>query len=337
MRRLRDVDLNLLLVFHEMLNAGRVSAVADSLGLSQPAVSNALSRLRRTFDDPLFVRTPQGMRPTPMAQRLAEPVAAALRVLHEAFDYREDFLPASSRRRFTIAMTDVGEVYFMPVLAERCSALAPHVSIASVRAGQVDLVAELAAGRIDLAIGAFDDMPDACMQRRLFEQGYLSMFRAGHPLGEGEVTLAAFRAARHLVVANPASPYGEIAALLDQAGVTRDATFQVPHFVAVPFIVSRSDLVVTVPRKLAESAAPPLGLCTVVPPLPLPPLQTHVFWHRRYHQDAGNRWLRGLISDTFAEPGLRDTGASATPASLNAARSPAAQLPRPPRGARARN
>ncbi|WP_091911433.1 LysR family transcriptional regulator [Chitinasiproducens palmae] len=301
MRTLRDLDLNLLLVLHALLRERRVAAVARQLELSQPAVSNALARLRRSFGDPLFVRTPEGMQPTPLAERLAEPVAAALGLLRDAFDERDGFDPAHSERRFTIAMTDVGEVYFMPVLAERCSALAPRVSVATVRAGAVDLPDELAAGRIDLAIGAFDDMPQSCMQRRLFEQDHLAMFRAGHPLGDGPVTLDAFRAARHLIVANPASPYDEIAVLLRQAGVTSDSTFAVPHFVAVPFIVSQSDLVVTVPRKLAERAAPPFGLRTVEVPLALPTLQTHVFWHRRYHRDAGNRWLRDLIGQLFAE------------------------------------
>jgi len=298
MLNLRDVDLNLLVVFQEILREKRISAVAERLGLSQPAVSNALARLRQTFDDELFVRTPRGMMPTALAEQLAEPVAMALDTLQRALGQRTHFDAAS----FTIAMSDVGEVYFMPVLAQLCAEQAPGVRIDTVRAGAFDMKAGMEAGAIDLAIGAFDDLSgESVFQRRLFQQDYVTMFRRGHVLGEGELTLERFRAASHLVVASSASPYNAIGPLLDKAGITQSARFSVPHFVAVPYIVSTTDLVVTVPRKLAERAAPPFGLQFVAPPLKLPALQTNVFWHRRFHQDAGNQWLRNLVAQRFAE------------------------------------
>ena len=294
MLNLRDVDLNLLVVFQEILREKRISVAADRLGLSQPAVSNALARLRQTFDDELFVRTPRGMMPTALAEQLAEPVATALDTLH--------FEAASSTRTFTIAMSDVGEVYFMPVLAQLCAEQAPGVRIDTLRAGGFDMKAEMEAGAIDMAIGAFDDLSgESVFQRRLFQQDYVTMFRRGHPLGAGELTLERFRTTSHLVVASSASPYNAIGPLLDKAGITQSARFSVPHFVAVPYIVSTTDLVVTVPRKLAERAAPPFGLEFVTPPLKLPALQTNVFWHRRFHQDAGNQWLRNLVAQRFAE------------------------------------
>ena len=302
MLNLRDVDLNLLVVFQEILREKRISAVAERLGLSQPAVSNALARLRQTFDDELFVRTPRGMMPTALAEQLAEPVAMALDTLQRALGQRTHFDAASSTRSFTIAMSDVGEVYFMPVLAQLCAEQAPGVRIDTVRAGAFDMKAGMEAGAIDLAIGAFDDLSgESVFQRRLFQQDYVTMFRRGHVLGEGELTLERFRAASHLVVASSASPYNAIGPLLDKAGITQAARFSVPHFVAVPYIVSTTDLVVTVPRKLAERAAPPFGLQFVAPPLKLPALQTNVFWHRRFHQDAGNQWLRNLVAQRFAE------------------------------------
>lgn len=276
--------------------------MAERLGLSQPAVSNALSRLRQTFDDELFVRTPRGMMPTALAEQLAEPVATALDTLQRAFGQRTHFEAASSTRTFTIAMSDVGEVYFMPVLAQLCAEQAPGVRIDTMRAGGFDMKAEMEAGAIDLAIGAFDDLSgESIFQRRLFQQDYVTMFRRGHALSEGKLTLERFRAASHLVVASSASPYNAIGPLLDKAGITQSARFSVPHFVAVPYIVSTTDLVVTVPRKLAERAAPPFGLEFVAPPLKLPALQTNVFWHRRFHQDAGNQWLRNLVAQRFAE------------------------------------
>ncbi|NRR30694.1 LysR family transcriptional regulator [Oxalobacteraceae bacterium] len=299
---LRDIDLNLLLVFQQVFQERQISSAARQLQLTQSAVSNALGRLRRTLDDELFVRTAQGMQPTPFAEQLAEPVAAALASVQQALNRPEPFSPDASARRFTIAMSDVGEVYFMPLLIERCMALAPRLEIVSVRASSIDLKTEMEAGRVDLTIGAFDKVSAALYQRRLFRQHYVSMFRSGHALdGEGEPSLKQFLAARHLLVASLESPYDRVNQLLERAGVNADARFGVPHFTAVPYIVSATDLVVTVPRKLAERAAAPFNLRYVRPPLRLPGLQTNMFWHRRYNQDEGNLWLRGLMAQLFVE------------------------------------
>ena len=275
--------------------------MARQLKLSQPAVSNALARLRRTFGDELFVRTAQGMQPTPLAQQLAEPVAAALQHVSKALNRQEAFNPVSSKRNFTIAMTDVGEVYFMPVLVEKCSLLAPGIQIRTVRAGAIDLKMEMESGRVDLAIGAFDNVSGALYQRRLFRQNYVSMFRQGHPLSTKKVTLKEFLAAQHLVVSSNESPYDRINQSLEKAGIAPNASFRVPHFTAVPYIVSSTDLVVTVPQKLAARAAQPFNLQYIRPPLRLPSLQTNMFWHRRFNQDEGNQWLRGFIAEHFAE------------------------------------
>jgi DNA-binding transcriptional LysR family regulator len=298
---LRNIDLNLLVVFQEVFQERQISMAAKHLRLSQSAVSNALARLRRTLNDELFVRTSQGMQPTPFAMQLADPVAAALANVSLALNPQEPFSPATSARRFTLAMTDVGEVYFMPVLIETLSSLAPDVQISTVRASTIDLKAEMEVGRVDLAIGAFDDVSTALYQRRLFRQHYVSMFRAGHPLGQGALTLKRFLAAKHLLVSSLESPYGRINQMLEKAGVRAATKFSVPHFTAVPYIVSTTDLVVTVPQKLAERAAAPFNLEYLRPPLRLPSLQTNVFWHRRFNQDDGNQWLRGLVAEIFSE------------------------------------
>jgi DNA-binding transcriptional LysR family regulator len=299
----RDIDLNLLVVFQEVMRERQISLAARRLHLTQSAVSNALARLRRTLGDALFVRTSTGMQPTPFAERLAEPVEAALASVSLALNAQEAFDPATSTRQFTLAMSDVGEVYFMPALIERCSVLAPQVGLGSVRAGAVALKDEMEAGRVDLAIGAFEGVSGAWYQRRLFRQSYVSMFRAGHPLGRAKngPTLKQFLAARHLFVASQDSPYERINQLLEKAGVAEQVRYRVPHFTAVPYIVGATDLVVTVPQKLAERAAAPFQLAYVKPPLRLPSLQTNMFWHRRYHQDAGSQWLRQVLVDLFAE------------------------------------
>lgn len=299
---LREIDLNLLVVFLEVSNTRGISAAAQNLGLSQPAVSNALARLRTTLDDPLFVRTPSGMQPTPLADQLAEPVANALSQLQHTLNQRgETFDPAVSARRFTIAMTDVAEVYFLPDLAPRCAALAPNIRIHIVRSSERELQNAMADGRIDLAIGANSDFSDSYYQQRLFRQECVTIFREGHELERGELTLERFRAASHLWVSESTSPYDRIAQLLDKAGIRARASCEVPSFLAVPLIVARSDLVATVPRKLADSVATAFGLRFTRPPIKLPLLQTHTFWHRRFHHDAGHRWLRTVIAGAFSD------------------------------------
>lgn len=296
-----SIDLNLLAVFQEVYRERQISRAAVRLGLTQSAVSNALARLRRAFGDELFVRTAHGMQPTPLAQQMAEPIGAALAQVALALSQRSRFDPASSTRRFTLAMTDVGEVHFMPVLIERCRQAAPGVELASRRALGPGLRDELEAGRVDLGVGAFEDMPDSLYHRQLFRQPFVAMFRKGHPLGHGKVDLARFVAASHLIVDAAGSPYDRVNGLLERAGIAAGAQYRVPHFTAVPYIVATSDLVVIVPRKLAESAAAPFGLQWIAAPVALPTLQTSMFWHRRFHHDPGIQWLRGLIADAFLE------------------------------------
>ena len=301
MRELKDLDLNLLVVFQQMYLARHVSQVARNLGVSQPTVSNALARLRTSFGDALFVRTAQGMQPTPYAQRISEPIAHALSGLTAALNQQEQFDPGTSERRFVVAMTDVGEIHFMPTLVAYCTKVAPGVGISSVRANAVNWQEHMETGQIDLAIGAFTDIAESLFHRRLFSQQYLTMFRQGHHFEGRKIGMKEFLAAQHLFVTSRESPYDQINARLEKAGVARSVNFQVPHFTAVPYIVSSTDMVVTVPARLAQQACGPFNLSTVVPPLRLPALNTSVFWHRRYNQDTGNQWLRGVIAACFTE------------------------------------
>jgi len=300
MAELRNIDLNLLVVFQHLLEERNISAVARRLDVSQPAVSNALRRLRTVLGDELFVRTGQGMQPTPQAERLGGPVGEALALLSHTLDATHDFHPADSQRRFRIAMSDVGEIYFMPRLMEYCAQHAPGVRIDSLRLSGADLRREMDAGRVDLAIGAFEDLGSGSMQRMLFRQGYATLFRRGHPTAHEGMGLKAFRAERHLVVSH-AAPYGQVNQSLEKAGVALDAHFSVPHFSAVPYIVSTTNLLATVPRKLADSVATYFRLGLMVPPVRVPALQTNLYWHRRFHRDSGNQWLRAMMADTFVD------------------------------------
>ena len=300
---IRKLDLNLLVVFQEVFQERQISGVATRLGLSQPAVSNALARLRKTLGDELFVRTAQGMQPTPLAERLAEPVSMALAQVQAALNVQDGFAAETSKRSFTIAMSDVGELYFMPQLIAHFASLAPGISLRTVRSGSINLKEELEGGRIDLVLGAFEKVSGALYQRRLFRQPYVLMFRRQHALAsvlaqDGAVSLEKLILQQHLIVASSESPYDRINQLLESAGVR--SQFRVPHFTAVPYIVKNSDLVVTVPEKLAQSAAEPFALMHAPSPLKLPLLQTNMFWHRRFNKDATSIWLRGVILGLFS-------------------------------------
>ncbi|HEY8242077.1 MAG TPA: LysR family transcriptional regulator [Casimicrobiaceae bacterium] len=298
---LRDVDLNLLVVFDQLLVHRRMNAVAQALGVTQPAVSNALARLRRLLGDELFLRTSSGMEPTAFAQRLAEPVGAALGALHSALNQQATFDPGTSARTFVLAMTDIGEIYFMPPLMRTLARIAPGVSISTVRNAAATLKEDLETGRVDLALGLLPDLKAGFFQRRLFRHRYVCMFRRGHPLAKGRVTMAEFCAADHVVVVAAGTGHNRVDTLLDDAGVHRRIRLRVPHFVAVGHILAETDMIATVPERFARRVAEPFGLSFAPHPAKLPEIQINAFWHARLHRDPANQWLRTLVVDTFAE------------------------------------
>ena len=298
---LRDIDLNLLVVFNHLLVEKRVSAVADRLGLTQPAVSNALNRLRRLLGDELFLRTSRGMEPTPFAVRMAEPIAYALRTIHDTLNEKSDFDPASSTRSFTIAMTDIGEIYFLPKLMHKLASCAPGVTVSTVRDTALNLRDEIEAGRVDLAVGLLPQLKSGYFQRRLFRQRYVCMFRRKHPLDKGKISVAEFAKAQHVVVIAGGTGHAKVDEVIERKGIQRDVLLTVPHFVAVGHILSTTDMVATVPERYARECVAPFGLRYVPHPVPLPEIGINLFWHAKFHKEPGNQWLRGVLFDTFSD------------------------------------
>lgn len=292
---LRDIDLNLLLVFNELLKSGRVHVVADRLALTQPAVSNALARLRRTLGDDLFVRTATGMRPTPFAEALAEPVAYALGAIHGALNQSAVFDPAKSRQTFTIAMTDIGEIHFLPELVERLAIAAPGVSIGTVRNQSIDLAREMEAGNVHLAIGLLPHLQAGFFQRRLLMQRYVCLYRKGHAFDGREITPADFGAADHIGIVAAGTGHGIVDEMFDRLGVMRKIRLRVPHFVSVGHILCSTDLIATVPEVLARRISEPFDLAFQAHPVALPEISIGLYWHSKFHRDAGNQWLRDMI------------------------------------------
>jgi len=301
MIKLSEIDMNLLVVFDLLYQEQNTQRVARRLGITQPAISHALKRLRTVFGDELFERTSRGLMPTPLASDLHPSIAEALALLQETLNRPDDFAPQSSRRTFTIAMTDIGEIIFLPRLLERLSREAPGVALSTVRSHSDDLKREMEDGHVDLAIGLIPQLGAGFYQQRLFTQRYVCLLRRGHPLARGHFGVEAFMAARHAVVVAKDTGHGIVEEQLARAGIDRPVRLKLPHFAAVPYIISESDLVVTVTDKLARATRDRLGLELREHPLLFEEIPINLFWHRRFHQDPGTRWLRRLVFDMFSE------------------------------------
>jgi DNA-binding transcriptional LysR family regulator len=292
-----DLDLNLLAILDALLVERSVTRAADRVGLSQSAASHALARLRDHFGDPLLVRGRSGMVLTARANELAAPIRQALEALDTALRGARAFDARRARRRFTIAMTDYLAVVVLPPLYERLAREAPGIDlvIASVvrsvedtlETESVDLVVTMA------AIG--DDRP-ALYQQRLFEERYVCVMRRGHRATHRPLTVDAYCALDHALIAPRGGP-GIVDRQLAARGLTRRVAVQVPHSLVAPHLVAGSDLVLTVVERLARTYAAMLPLDIVELPIDVPATTCWQRWHERSHGDAAHAWLRGLVAE----------------------------------------
>jgi DNA-binding transcriptional LysR family regulator len=298
---LSDIDLNQLVLFQQLMVERRVSKVADHLGLTQPAVSNTLAKLRKLFGDELFVRTAAGMMPTPFAEQLAEPIGYALGMLHSGLNQHRHFDPASAKGSVTIGMTDIGEIVFLPPLVEHLQRSAPGISLNTVRNSVTHLRDDMEAGKVDLAIGPLPQLKAGFFQRRLFRQRYVCLFRKGHPLERKRFTLADFSLAEHLAIMSAGTGHGKVDELIRRAGVERTVRLTIPHFVSVGHILQRSELIATVTERLAECLVEPFALTYKPHPVDLPEIAINVFWHAKVHRSPLHQWLRTVVFELFGE------------------------------------
>ena len=296
-----EVDLNLLRVFDAILRGRGVTAAAARLGLSQPAVSNALARLRSVFGDTLFVRTPAGMAPTPFARQLDEPVRQALALIESALTHGEAFEPASSNRVFGFYMSDLGEISFLPPLVERVRRVAPQVHLEGSGLALDEISDALASGALDVAVGFLPGLAAPVRRRRLFRDDYVCLMRTDHPRIKSRLTRKLFEGASHALVSSIGSGHRVVEEALERHGLTRRIALRVPHFTVVPMVLERTDLLLTLPSRVARVYEQGGRFKSLPPPVPIPPADVGLHWHERFDRDPGNRWLRELILELFAE------------------------------------
>lgn len=292
--RLTGIDLNLLTSLDALLDERSVTRAAHRLGVSQPAVSHNLRRLRELLGDPLLVRTPRGMQATPRAAELRPAVRAALDAAEAVLQPAPGFDPARAERTFALAMADQAAFQLLPPLIERIAAAAPGVAL-RLRPPTGDLSSALAEGEVELGIGVFGDSPAQIRSERLWTEQFACVVRRGGPGSRAPLDLARYVARPHLQVAPRGRPGSTVDDLLAQRGLRRRIAVVVPHFLVAPAIVASSELVWTAPAGLAHALAEHYPLAVRPPPLAIPSFAIAMRWHLRLDRDPGVAWLRGML------------------------------------------
>jgi DNA-binding transcriptional LysR family regulator len=294
---LRSLDLNLLLVFDAVMAERNVTRAADRIGLSQPAMSNALTRLRHHLKDELFVRSPDGMRPTARALELAAPIHEALSSLEQALDPAL-FDPAQSTRTFKIATNDYVAAVLMPKVMARLAEIAPGIDVRLVPLGG-RMHELLDAQEVDFACTSVGEQPERFATRDIVEDSYVVLMRSGHPLGAYDrLRIEVYAAATHVLVTPRGDPRGFVDSALAARGLTRRLALTVNQFAAAPAIVAATDLVATIPKRAADLFGPPFGLIHRPCPVPAPREMSLVslVWNRRLSRHPAFTWF----AETFA-------------------------------------
>ena len=296
--RLSSTDLNLFVAFDALVSEGNVTRAAERVGLTQPAMSHALARLRKLIGDPLFVRTSLGMSPTPRALELVVPVRRALGEIDRALREPPAFDPGTAHRSFTLAAVDFGSLVVLPPLLARLRKVAPGVDLLVRQLRNDAIERQLAEDEVDVAIGVLhDDAPPWMIQRRLFEDRFVCIVRTDHPTARGPLTLDEFVALDHALIAPRGKRGGYVDRELTRLGKKRRVVATVPQFLVAPMLIAESDLVLTLPERVARSFASMLPLRVLPPPMELGTFSVSAYWHERQANDPAHAWLRGVVSE----------------------------------------
>jgi DNA-binding transcriptional LysR family regulator len=295
---LAAIDLNLLVVLDALLTERHVTRAAQRIGVTQPAASHALARLRALLGDPLLVRGPRGaLVATPRAEAIAPALRRALDDVGQALRGQPAFDPGTTRRTFRIGAGDYAELALLPPLMARLAREAPAIDLWVVPLSSDTapaLAGALAGGEIDLSIGVWSpsDWPAGFYQKRLFDEDFQVVLRAGHPAAAQRLTLPRFCELSHLLIAPGGTPGSFVDDALARVGRRRHVAIRVPHFLVAPHVITTTDLVVTLATRIARIYAEPLGLVLVPPPLEVPTFTLSMAWHERTHHDPAHRWFR---------------------------------------------
>ncbi|WP_353189437.1 LysR family transcriptional regulator [Pandoraea pnomenusa] len=294
------LDLNLIRVFVSIYETGSVTAAASRMFVTQPTISYGLAKLREALHDPLFVRTADRMIPTAIGEAAYRKFSVAMATIASAIESPQEFVPASSNRRFRLAMSDIGELIFLPPIYARVAASAPQVEIEIVQATIDDAAKWLASGKVDLVIGNMQLIGQNIRRKGLFREHYECVLRQGHPSADPQLTLARFIEARHVMVTSPFSGHALVENALRQHSVSRQIVMQILHFTILPQLLASSDLMATVPSRVGKQFAQVAPLQTVPLPIDIEPFEVGMYWHEFQDDNPAHMWMRGLVDDALS-------------------------------------
>jgi LysR family transcriptional activator of mexEF-oprN operon len=300
---LSRLDLNLLVAFDALLTERSVTRAAARVGLGQSAMSHNLARLRTLFGDELLTRGAEGMRPTPRALALADPVRVTLAQIQAAVLQREDFDPSTAERVFRIGLADSIEVA-VPTLLARLRTTAPGVSLRLRPISRISVLDELDAGSLDLGIGVFTQGQNHHKRRSLYAENFLCLFSPKQLKLSPPISLEDYLRVPHVLTSLSDDAHGAVDEALAKHKLKRTIAMTTPGFLAVPFVLRRAPVITTMPSRLARYFAEAFGLATSEPPIELPGFTISLLWHASFDQDPGHLWLRQTVSGLASEVGL---------------------------------
>ncbi|WP_264367455.1 LysR substrate-binding domain-containing protein [Pantoea sp. RG18] len=291
-------DLNLLPVLLVMMEERNVTRAAERLGITQPALSNALNRLRETLNDPLFIRERYGMRPTPKAEQLAQVVGAALSSIDKVILGQQDFDPLNATRLFTVAPNSYVEFIMMPAIVARLRSCAPGIRLRLTPFGNDVTETGVISGNTDMVLGRIVEPPDNLVVQHLMNEGLSCVIRADHPLVGENLSAEQYEQLKHVNVLPPGRMRAGLYQALEQRGLRRQVAVSVTHFLAVPEMIAVTDYCATLPRLICQHLSRDQRLRIIPAPVDLGTFPVEMGWHARYRDDPAHRWFRTLIAET---------------------------------------
>ncbi|MDR1534743.1 MAG: LysR family transcriptional regulator [Planctomycetota bacterium] len=295
---LHSIDLNLVVVLAALLEEGSVTRAALRLGRTQSAVSHALGRLRTLFGDPLFVRSPEGMTPTPYALSLSKSVNDILGRMELLFGAGRVFDPSRDRRCFMVGFSDYTSFVFLPRLAARLARIAPNVELVAKYTSFTLGVGMLESGEAEIVVGNLPaTLPNFIREQVLFLEEYVCAMPKTHPAARKGLTLEQFLESKHILVSLQGKMLGYLDRAIQKLGLVRKTQIIIGYFLLAPFMLLDNNAIVTEPSRMIIPLAKILGLKVSKPPFEIDPMPIKMAWHHRYDNDNGHKWMRELIAE----------------------------------------
>ena len=293
---LKQTDLNLFKAFDVIYTEKNLTKAGEVLGITQPAVSNALSRLREMFNDELFIRSSKGMLPTPVAQDIIGDVREALGLMNKTISQTDSFDPLTSEITFKISIGDSSEYRLLPLLIKELTKKAPHIAVESFLIPRKQTPLELAAGNVDFCIDPPVHSDAFLRHQKIYEDDYVLIVRKGHPITKKKkITMEDYLSLSHMHVSNRKNGIGLVDMALNKLGLSREISLRSQNFLVAPYVIERSDITITTTKGFAKHP----GLEVMELPFAIEPIVLHLYWHQSKDSDPSNQWMRELMLKTY--------------------------------------